>query len=246
MKTYAAFRRAWQPSGDGAGHEALQEFVETKLARYADDRDFPARNGTSRLSPLIASGELTIEDCAAAALTAPPSRGREKWLDELVWHDWFEHVKSTGLDAPRLRPRWDPPGERFERWRSGRTGFPFVDAGMRELAETGWMHNRARMTTASFLVKHLHIDWRVGEGWFAEKLVDYDPAQNEGNWQWVAGTGVDAQAWFRILNPERQRERFDPDGAYCRRWEGDGYPVPMLDLTAEAMEAKERYRAAAR
>ena len=250
MKTYAGFRRHWQPARDGDRHEAIEEFVETRLARYADDRDFPGLDATSRLSPLIASGEITVADCTAAALAARPSKGREKWLDELCWHDWFEHVKSSGLDAPRLEPRWDPAGERFERWRSGRTGFPLVDAGMRELAETGWMHNRARMVTASFLVKHLHVDWRTGEAWFAERLADYDPAQNEGNWQWVAGTGIDAQPWFRILNPERQRERFDPDGAYCRRWlpewETDDYPEPMLDLAAEAAEAKQRFKAASR
>ncbi len=112
------------------------------------------------------------------------------------------------------------------------------------------MHNRARMVTASFLVKHLHIDWRAGEAWFAEKLVDYDPAQNEGNWQWVAGTGIDAQPWFRIFNPERQRERFDPDGVYCRRWlpewGTEAYPEPMIDLAADAAEAKERFKAASR
>jgi deoxyribodipyrimidine photo-lyase len=241
VKTYAGFRHAWQPSRDGEPHEAIDEFVETRLAHYADNRDFPGRDGTSRLSPLIASGAITIADCTAAALAAPPGKGREKWLDELCWHDWFEHVKSSGLDTP---------GERFERWCRGVTGFALVDAGMREFSQTGWMHNRARMVTASFLVKHLHIDWRVGEGWFAEKLVDYDPAQNEGNWQWVAGTGIDAQAWFRILNPERQRDRFDPDGAYCRRWIpewGTGaYPEPMLDLALEASVAKERFKAASR
>ena len=244
MKTFAAFRRRWSPAAEGTPHAAIDEFVETRLARYADDRDFPGRDATSRLSPLIASGEITIEDCAAAALAAPPSKGRAKWLDELAWHDWFEHVKASGLDAPLLEPRWDEPGEKLERWRAGQTGFAFVDAGMRELAATGWMHNRARMVTASFLVKHLHLDWRVGEAWFAERLVDYDPPQNEGNWQWVAGTGIDAQPWFRVLSPDRQRERFDPDGVYCARWENGGYPEPMLDLRTEAAEAKERFRAA--
>jgi deoxyribodipyrimidine photo-lyase len=250
VKTFAAFRRHWAVPRDGAPHDAVAEFVHTKLARYADDRDHPALDGTSRLSPLIASGDVTIADCAAAALDAPSSAGREKWLDELCWHEWFEHVKSSGLDAPRLEPRWDTPGERLGRWRAGETGFPLVDAGMRELEATGWMHNRARMVTASFLVKHLHIDWRVGEAWFAERLLDYDPAQNEGNWQWVAGTGVDAQPWFRILNPERQRERFDSDGAYCRSWlpdwETERYSAPMVDLAAEAAVAKERFRAASR
>ena len=250
MKTFASFRRAWEPSRDGDRHDAIDEFVETRLARYADDRDFPGRDATSRLSPLIASGEITIDDCAAAALAAPPSKGREKWLDELCWHDWFDHVKDSGYDKPRLEPRWDAPGERFDRWREGKTGFPLVDAGMRELAATGWMHNRARMVTASFLVKHLHIDWRVGEGWFAGTLLDYDAAQNEGNWQWVAGTGIDAQPWFRIFNPERQRERFDPDGAYCRKWlpdwEAFGHPEPMIDLAVEAAEAKDRFKAASR
>jgi deoxyribodipyrimidine photo-lyase len=249
MRTYAAFRRRWEPPRDGERHPAVDAFVETKLARYADDRDAPGLDGTSRLSPLIAAGEVTIADCAAAALAAPPSRGREKWLDELCWHDWFEHVKSSGLDRPRLEPAWDDSEERLARWREGLTGFPLVDAGMRELRETGWMHNRARMVTASFLVKHLHVDWRLGEAWFAGLLRDYDPAQNEGNWQWVAGTGVDAQPWFRIFNPERQRERFDPGGTYCRRWVPEWgterYPEPMVDLAAEAAEAKERYRAAA-
>ena len=107
MKTYAGFRRAWRLARDGDRHEAIDEFVEMRLARYADDRDFPSREGTSRLSPLIASGEITVADCTAAALAAPPSKGREKWLDELCWHDWFEHVKSSRLDAPRLEPRWD-------------------------------------------------------------------------------------------------------------------------------------------
>ena len=245
MKTFVSFKRSWRPECGASSHPALTAFVESKLHRYADDRDHPGRDGTSRLSPLIANGDLTIGDCVAAARRAPPSAGREKWLDELCWHDWFEHVKSSGLDAPRIEPRWDAPGEKFERWRAGQTGYPFVDAGMRQLAATGWMHNRARMVAASFLVKHLHVDWRVGEAWFAERLIDYDPAQNEGNWQWVAGTGIDAQPWFRIFNPERQRERFDADGAYCARWAGDGYPEPMLDLAAEAAEAKERFRAAA-
>jgi len=244
MTTFAAFRRGWSPEEGDARHPALQEFVETKLAAYADDRDFPGRHATSRLSPLIAVGEVTIADCATAAREAPSTRGRAKWLDELCWHDWFEHVKSSGLDAPRLEPRWDPPGEKLERWREGETGFPFVDAGMRELARTGWIHNRLRMVAASFLVKHLHLDWRVGEAWFAERLVDYDPAQNEGNWQWVAGTGVNAQPWFRVFTPDRQRERFDPDAAYVDRWRGDGHPEPMLDLAAAA-DAKERFRAAA-
>ncbi len=222
--------------------------METKLRAYADDRDHPGREATSRLSPLIASGEITIADCTAAALAARAGKGREKWLDELCWHDWFEHVKASGLDAPRIEPEWDDSPELFERWCAGQTGFPLVDAGLRELATTRWMHNRARMVTASFLVKHLHIDWRRGEEWFASLLADYDAAQNEGNWQWVAGTGIDAQPWFRILNPERQRERFDADGAYCRRWVPewgtDRYPEPVVDLVAEAAVARERYRAA--
>ena len=151
MRTYAGFRRHWQPPREGETHPAIEEFVESKLAHYARDRDFPARDATSRLSPLIASGEITVADCAAAALAAPPGEGREKWLDEIAWHEWFEHVKSSGLDAPRTEPRWDSPGEGLARWQAGETGFPFVDAGMRELAGTGWMHNRARMVTASFL-----------------------------------------------------------------------------------------------
>jgi deoxyribodipyrimidine photo-lyase len=245
VRTHASFARQWRPAEGDPRHPALQEFVATKLARYAADRDFPGKDATARVSPLLASGELTLEDCVAAARAAPPSQGRAKWLSELSWRAWYEHVKATGLDRPRLEPRWDTTGETFERWRAGQTGFPLVDGGMRELAATGWIHNRVRMVAASFLVKHLHLDWRLGESWFAERLVDYDPAQNEGNWQWVAGTGIDAPPWFRIFNPERQAERFDPDGAYVTRWRGDGYPEPMLDLKAEAAEAKERFRSAA-
>jgi deoxyribodipyrimidine photo-lyase len=192
------------------------------------------------------------------------SNGRAAFVRQLAWRDWFAHLT---FEHPRIPDepvqegfgavRWRRDDAGFEAWKAGQTGFPIVDAGMRQLAETGWMHNRVRLITASFLVKDLLIDWRKGERWFRHLLVDGDVPQNAGNWQWVAGTGPDAAPYFRIFNPTTQSRRFDPTGAYIRRWVPeladlddrlvheprgavDGYPAPIVDHK----EARERALAA--
>ena len=215
--------------------ERLDAFLGDAAHRYHVDRDFPALAGTSRLSPYLRFGAISVRVClrAGLALAASDPRAEESvgaWIDELVWREFYHAV----LDAyPRVLEgafredydalEWDEDPGRLQAWQAGMTGYPIVDAGMRELAATGWMHNRARMIVASFLAKDLHIDWREGERWFMRSLVDGDPASNNGGWQWAASTGTDAQPYFRIFNPTSQGERFDPDGAYVRRW------VPELE-----------------
>jgi deoxyribodipyrimidine photo-lyase len=216
--------------GSAAGERRLDAFLEHAIADYAWQRDLPAVEGTSRLSPHLRIGTISVRTCLSYALDAARgeprlSQGVAKWADELVWREFYhailaEHPRVLrGAFRPELASiAWqDDPGG-LQAWREGRTGFPFVDAGMRELAATGWMHNRARMVTASFLCKDLLIDWRNGERWFMQRLVDGDPASNNGGWQWAASTGTDAQPYFRIFNPILQGERFDPEGAYARRW----------------------------
>ncbi len=217
------------PGEDGA-HNALARFVDTALINYADERDRLAPDATSRLSAHLRFGELsarraacTIEDAAAADPRL--ARPAEKYLSELGWRDFSYALLYAYPDlATRpLRPefarfpfRADEAG--FRAWARGRTGYPVVDAGMRQLWRTGYMHNRVRMIAASFLIKHLLIDWRRGEQWFWDTLCDADPANNPASWQWVAGCGVDAAPYFRIFNPVLQGEKFDPAGDYVRRW----------------------------
>ena len=213
----------------------LAELGGPRLRRYAEDRDFPARDGTSRLSPHLHFGTISPRALFAAAEDAGTS-GR-KLQQELAWRDFFHHLLFHFPRVAResFRPefedfpwREDPAG--VAAWQEGRTGYPFVDAGMRQLATTHWMHNRARMAVASFLTKDLHVDWRVGEKWFERELADADLANNNGGWQWAAGTGADAAPYFRILNPVRQSQRFDPDGAYIRRYVPELARVPTSKI----------------
>ena len=262
--------------GTAPARERLEAFLDSAARRYHVDRDFPAVTGTSRLSPYLRFGAISVRECvragfALAAAEPEAEEGVRAWIDELVWRDFYHAI----LDAhPRVlegafreaygRLEWDDAPERLQAWQCGMTGYPIVDAGMRELAATGWMHNRARMIVASFLTKDLHIDWRAGERWFMRRLVDGDPASNNGGWQWAASTGTDAQPYFRIFNPTSQGERFDPDGAYVRRWvpelEGlagpsvhrpwaarrvpTGYPARIVDHGRERAVALARFRAA--
>jgi len=193
---------------------------------YPATRDIPAKDGTSGLSTALRYG--TISPRALVEEVGAHSPGREAFVRQLAWRDWYAHTMWEFPDLDR-RPRraeyeaieWEEgpdADDAFAAWIEGRTGYPFVDAGMRQLADTGWMHNRVRMVTASFLVKDLLIDWRRGEQYFRRMLTDADPAQNAGNWQWVAGTGLDAAPYFRIFNPVTQSRRFDPEGSYIRRW----------------------------
>jgi deoxyribodipyrimidine photo-lyase len=219
----------WSP-GEAGAHARLKGFIETALASYAADRDRPDRAGTSRLSPHLHFGEIGPRQVMHAALAAAhhnpaKANGAEKFLSELGWREFSYSLlfHNPEIGVRNLKPAFDSfPWRRDEAalaaWRRGMTGYPLVDAGMRELWATGYMHNRVRMVVASFLIKHLLIDWREGEAWFWDTLVDADPANNAASWQWVAGSGADAQPFFRIFNPMEQGRRFDPDGAYVRRW----------------------------
>ena len=232
--------------GETAALARLRAWRDGGLARYAARRNEIADpDATSRLSAYLKLGMLSPRRCAAVAQAA----GARKWLAELLWRDWFKYVLHHHPDLAErsVDPRydaleWSGDDAAFERWKRGETGFGLVDAGMRQLAETGYQPNRVRMVCASFLTKHLHVDWRRGERWYRETLIDGDLSQNAGGWQWVAGTGLDAAPYFRIINPLLQEARFDAGGAYVARWAPDR-PAPMLDLARERQVTLERYRA---
>ncbi|WP_291363983.1 cryptochrome/photolyase family protein [Acetobacter sp. UBA5411] len=235
----AGFRETWEP-GEKAAHERLALFVEDTLRGYSEERDYPAAEACSRLSPYLRFGHVTPAQLWHAAMQADASaQNKDKFLAELGWREfaWSILFEQANVATRSLRPefdalpwRIDPKG--LKAWQSGRTGYPLVDAGMRELWHTGWMHNRIRMVVASFLVKHLLIDWREGERWFVDTLVDHDPASNPMNWQWNAGTGVDAAPFFRIMNPILQSEKFDAEGEYIRRWVPELQRVPASMIHA--------------
>ncbi|MFC0632714.1 cryptochrome/photolyase family protein [Brevundimonas balnearis] len=219
----------WTPGEDGA-REALSRFTSGPLGDYARLRDIPGQNGTSRLSPHLHWGEISPWRAVTAARDAA-SRGKvseaqaEKFIAEIGWREFSAHLLAEfpQITDTAFRPEYDTMPWRkdegaLEAWRRGRTGYPIVDAGMRQLWSTGWMHNRVRMIVASFLIKHLLIDWREGEAWFWDTLVDADQASNAQNWQWVAGSGADAAPYFRIFNPITQGQKFDEDGRYVRLW----------------------------
>lgn len=224
-------RAEWQP-GETPARIHLQHFLRGALTDYATDRDRPDRAGTSRLSPYLTFGNISVRqvwDIAQAAVRSRHSpalpRQLQKFFAELGWREFNYHVlhHHPELAERNVQSKFDPLRWRSDArglraWQRGLTGYPIVDAGMRELWRTGFMHNRVRMVAASFLIKHLLIDWRIGEKWFWDTLVDADPANNPANWQWVAGSGADAAPYFRIFNPVLQGEKFDPDGRYVRRW----------------------------
>ena len=217
-------RRTWTPGEIGA-RDRLSDFVEHRLPGYAANRDRPAEPATSRLSPHLRFGEISPRRILAE-LGGAGTRDATKFVSELGWREftWYVLAHFPALATENLRPEFDafpwgePSSSDLRGWRKGLTGYPIVDAGMRELWQTGWMHNRVRMVVASFLTKHLLIDWRQGETWLWDTLVDADPANNPFGWQWVAGSGFDAQPWFRIFNPVLQGEKFDPEGEYVRRY----------------------------
>jgi deoxyribodipyrimidine photo-lyase len=264
---------AWTP-GEAGARARLARFLDAALAPYAEARDRLDGETTSRLSPHLRFGEISPRRVVAATETAAQQsgalRGAEKFLSELGWREFSYALLYQAPDLARKNwsPRfdafpWRRDEEALEAWRRGRTGYPVVDAGLRELWATGYMHNRARMIAASFLAKHLLIDWREGEAWFWDTLCDADEANNPASWQWVAGCGADAAPYFRVFNPVLQGERFDPDGAYVRRWIpelagldaryvhapwkapsgvrlGRDYPAPIVDhdfARARALEA---------
>ena len=223
------FEPQWRPGESGA-HAALSAFIDGALKDYPSGRDQLGQRGTSRLSPHLHWGEISPVQVRAAVQSATAEDPRlqasaDKFMSEIGWREFSHHLLFHWPTIAEQNWRsqfdafpWRDDDEALEAWRRGRTGYPVVDAAMRELWVTGYMHNRARMIAASFLIKHLLIDWRRGEDWFWDTLLDADLANNAASWQWVAGSGADASPYFRIFNPVTQGERYDADGAYVRRW----------------------------
>jgi deoxyribodipyrimidine photo-lyase len=260
------------PPGEEAAHGRLESFLAGPVRGYKDQRDLPGVEATSRLSAYLRFGCLHPRQILSRL--DPTGRGEQVFEKELCWREFYADVLWHRPDASNqpYRAEWSRleidrgplADERFEAWAQGRTGFPIVDAGMRQLRSEGWMHNRVRMITASFLVKDLHLDWRIGASWFMEHLVDADLASNQLGWQWVAGCGTDAAPYFRVFNPTLQGEKFDPKGTYVRRYVPElagvsdmhihrphelagsllaplDYPQPIVDHHAERDEALTRY-----
>jgi deoxyribodipyrimidine photo-lyase len=224
-------REAWTP-GEAAAAERLGEFISGPLDGYGEGRNRPDQVSTSRLSPHLRFGEIgprqiwhATRSAIESGQTPAGSSDAEKFLSEIGWREFSYHLlfHNPGLATRNYNPRfdafpWQQDAASLQSWQRGLTGYPIVDAGLRELWTTGWMHNRVRMIAASFLIKHLLIDWRQGEAWFWDTLVDADPASNAASWQWVAGSGADAAPYYRIFNPVTQGLKFDPKGLYVRRW----------------------------
>ncbi|ODT15245.1 MAG: deoxyribodipyrimidine photolyase [Kaistia sp. SCN 65-12] len=266
----AGLRETWHP-GEAGAQDRLASFVASRLQRYATERDQPAVEASSRLSPHLRFGEVSpfqLWQRVAPELPGIDVADIDKFRSEIGWREFSWHLlfHQPDLATRNFQPRFDafpwPPvdDKALAAWKEGRTGIPIVDAGLRELWQTGWMHNRVRMIVASFLVKNLLVDWRIGEAWFWDTLVDADAANNPASWQWVAGSSADAAPYFRIFNPVLQGEKFDPDGSYVRRyvpelrslpartvhapWKAggaSGYPLPIVDLAQTRVRALEAF-----
>ena len=249
----------WQGSFDFPSLEELgfkrsqiqvKDFHLNDLENYGNTRDFPDQDTTSYLSPHLRFGTVSPRQ-----IIRQLGQGTEVFLSELIWREFFmqilfhfPHVLGQSFRPQYDKIEWRNDEQEFEKWKDGQTGFPMVDAGMRQLNETGYMHNRVRMVVASFLCKDLLIDWRWGEAYFAEKLLDYDLSANNGNWQWAAGTGCDAAPYFRIFNPNEQLKKFDPNFQYVKRWVSEygtsEYPEPMVDRKMTRERALSAYQKA--
>jgi deoxyribodipyrimidine photo-lyase len=269
-----ALRALW-PAGEDAAASRLDSFINVSISDYQRARDIPGLDGTSRLSPYLAAGVISPGTCLRAALSANHGEidsgrmGIRTWITELLWRDFYLHLLAAhpALSMHRpMRPEtdgvpWRDSDQDLRAWREGRTGFPIIDAAMRQLLAMGWMHNRLRMMTAMFLSKNLLLDWRKGEAWFMARLIDGDLASNNGGWQWSASTGSDAVPYFRVFNPETQSLKFDPHGRFLRCWlpeladlddraihtpsdaqrEARGYPSRIVDLRASRLRAIEAF-----
>ncbi len=276
------FNQHWTP-GEQSARQTLQRALDERLADYNDARDVPSISGTSKLSAHLAFGEISPRAIVAAARAhrhwkkAASRENLQGFVRQIGWHDFanhllfhFPHTPTEPLDVRFEKFPWLNEPEMLAKWQRGQTGIPLVDAGMRELWQTGWMHNRVRMVAGSLLIKNLGIHWLEGAKWFWDTLVDADLANNTMGWQWVAGSGADAAPYFRVFSPQRQGARFDPDGAYVRHWVpelanlpdkyihspweapdsvlqqanielGTDYPEPVVDLSASRKAALERF-----
>lgn len=268
------------PAGEKYAYQHLNLFIKDELFSYDKKRDFPVLNCTSKLSPYLATGMISVQTCFKAALKANSQKkdsgneGALTWMSELIWREFYRHIlittprvcmnKAYKLTTEKLPWRYDKT--LIEAWQQGKTGFPIIDAAMRQLNTTGWMHNRLRMIVAMFFSKNLFLDWRIGEAYFANHLIDYDFASNNGGWQWSASTGTDSVPYFRIFNPLSQSKRFDPEGEFIRKYcpelnkfEPDnihapyqssplhasktGYPKPIVDYVKSRQQAIAAFRA---
>ena len=268
----SGLQERWQPGTTGA-FSRLNDFIDDRLAAYDEDRDRLDRDGTSALSPHLHYGEISSREIwhfihRSTDIQENSHRGRTSYLRELVWREFsyhllwhWPHITETPFNNSFAHFPWREDQEALKAWQLGKTGYPIVDAGMRQLWRTGWMHNRVRMIVASFLTKHLLIPWQEGARWFWNTLVDADLANNSASWQWVAGSGADASPYFRIFNPILQGQKFDPEGAYIRQWvpeiaelsnkyihapwesgvEIESYPVPMVDHRWARQRALDAY-----
>lgn len=267
------------PAGEKAAVKRLNHFVQDKLFKYDKQRDFPAIDGTSKLSPYLAAGMISPRQCFMSALDANHNEldsgntGAQTWLSELIWRDFYKNILIT---VPRISMHraykletenitWNFNKKLLADWQQGNTGYPIIDAAMRQLNTIGWMHNRLRMITAMFLAKNLFFDWRLGEAYFMSHLIDGDLAANNGGWQWSASTGTDAAPYFRVFNPVTQSERFDPNGDFIRQYCPElmdfdnrdihnpharmpllavqsGYPAPTVNLDTSRKYAIEKFK----
>ena len=270
--------QALWPAGEQAAQQRLQTFAEQAIDDYLDHRDIPALPGTSQLSAYLAAGVISVRQCLHAALAANQGEfdsgkpGVVTWINELLWREFYKHILVGYPKVSRSRAfkpeteflAWRHSPKDLLAWQQGRTGFPIIDAAMRQLLATGWMHNRLRMVVAMFLTKNLLIDWREGERFFMQHLIDGDLAANNGGWQWSASTGTDAVPYFRIFNPISQSQRFDPKGTFIRHWVPElkhlsdkeihqpklltglfgtaDYPKPIVDLSASRQRALSAFK----
>ena len=266
------------PTGETHALRLLDQFIEERLNDYKRSRDLPAQTGTSQLSAYLNIGIISIRQCIQVLFREHhghfviQSEGQQTWLDELLWREFYQHIlfdfprvsKHLPFKASTQSINWRADQHSLEQWQQGQTGIPIVDAGMRQLLATGWMHNRVRMICAMFLSKNLLIDWRKGEQWFMQHLVDGDLAANNGGWQWCASTGTDAAPYFRVFNPISQSQKFDSNGDYIRKWVPElahldaqiihepyantkiqnlDYPMPIVELKSSRTRAIETFKA---
>lgn len=273
-----ALRDLW-PAGEAEARRRMATFADAQISYYKTERDFPAKPGTSQLSAYLAAGVISPRQCLHAALGSNQGEfetgdvGTVTWINELLWREFYKH---TLVGYPRVsrhrafRPetealKWRDAPEELLAWQEARTGLPIIDAAMRQLLETGWMHNRLRMVVAMFLTKNLLIDWHEGERFFMRHLIDGDLASNNGGWQWSSSTGTDSAPYFRIFNPLSQSERFDPEGVFIKRWLPEladlnkkqihdpasigglfgaaDYPKPIVDLSKSRARALAAFKA---